>query len=462
VLRLAATAAILCSGTVLASGCGLSDEDAPASDSPQLVIETEEDAESQPGAPTFPSTATKNTVRFAGEDAAADAAGVATAVFPATSDSTRPEAVVLVDAEDWQGAVAASVLMAGKIGAPLLVSDGDELPPITAAALGRLDPSGAELADDAQVIRISDQVAEPEGRRSSLVAGTDPYDLAAAIDRFSSSAEGARSGAVVVASGERPEWAMPAGAWAARSGDAVLFTERDALPEATRDALNEHEDPSIYVLGPDSVISEDVEDELGELGSVERIEGPTPVENAIEFARFQGPDFGWGLVTPGHNYTLASTSRPLDAAPAAALATKGTFAPLLLTDDPEVLPDPLEQYFLDVQPGYEDNPNSGVFNRVFLLGDQDTISVAQQSRIDEVTELVPVQIEEGATGTDSGGIPGVDSGGGGGGGGGATDSGGGSAPDGGGGGGGALDGGGASPGGGGGDVPDPGAADGTQ
>src|SRR4051794_8968402 len=58
----------------------------------------------------FPALATRNTIRVGGGDAVADLAGTVTAVFPATSDATRPHAVVLVDKNDWQGAVAASVL----------------------------------------------------------------------------------------------------------------------------------------------------------------------------------------------------------------------------------------------------------------------------------------------------------------------------------------------------------------
>ena len=54
----------------------------------------------------FPSTATRNTVRVGGGDAAADAAGVASALFPATTEADRPTAVVLVDQGDWQSAVA--------------------------------------------------------------------------------------------------------------------------------------------------------------------------------------------------------------------------------------------------------------------------------------------------------------------------------------------------------------------
>lgn len=388
------------------AGCGLNDDSSDPGSPPQLIIESNDqgsDEDPGPAAPTFPSSATKSTVRVAGEDPAADAAGVASAVFPATSEATRPDAVTLVDEDDWQGAVAASVLMFGRVGSPILLSDGDDLPPSTAAALARLDPSGSEFADNAQVVRVGDEVARPEGRRTAVIGGGDQYTRAAAIDRFSATAEGRRSNAVIVASGEKPEWAMPAGAWAARSGDAVLFTQRDTLPDPTREAIQAHEKPSIYVLGPESVISDEVAKDLGELGKVQRIEGPTPVENAIEFARYRDAQFGWGLTTAGHSFSLASTSRPLDAAAAAALGTKGTFAPLLLTDDPQTLPRALEGYLLDVQPGFNDDPNTGVQNRVWILGDQSTISVAQQSRVDELTELIPVQVEQGGGGKQGGG-----------------------------------------------------------
>jgi len=44
-----------------------------------------------------------------------------------------------------------------------------------------------------------------------------------------------------------------------------------------------------------------------------------------------------------------------------------------------------------VQPGYEDDPGQAVYNRVWVLGDDKTISVPEQSRLDQITELVPVQ-----------------------------------------------------------------------
>lgn len=385
-MRARSHAAIALAAAAGLAGCSVGEgDDRP----PQLGTKSgDEDAAAKLG---FPSTATKNTIRVGGGDAAADAAGVASAVFPGTTDAGRPTAVVLVDKDDWQAGVTAAALTARPIGAPLLISDGNDLPPISADTLDRLKPKGSDLSKDAQVIRIGDEPARPSGFKTAVIEGKDPYDRAAAIDRFFSAAKGKPSKDVVVASGEQAEFAMPAAAWAARSGDSVLLTRKGSVPAAITKALREHEKPNIFLLGPERVISKTVEKQLGKLGKVTRIQGPTPVENAIAFARFEKGGFGWGVVVPGFNFTVAGTSRPLDAAASAALATKGVFAPLLLTDRADALPRALETYLLSVQPGFEDDPGQAVYNRVWILGDDKQVSLRAQARLDQITELIPVQ-----------------------------------------------------------------------
>lgn len=374
--------------TAAAGGCTLGDDpDRP----PQLAPEPESEERGPGSALSFPTLATRNTVRVPGDDAAADAAGVASLAFPATTASNRPTAVVLVEEDDWQAAVTAAVLAAEPIGAPLLISSDGELPESSAAALEHLGPTGSDLSQDAQVIRIGEEPAQPDGYRTARIVGADVYDRAAAIDRFITAARGGPTESVVVTTGEQRDYALPAAAWSARSGDSVLLVERDRIPPSTRDALAAHEQPSIFVLGPRSAISDRVVEQLGELGETQRIAAAKPVENAIAFARYEQEDFGWGATVPGYNLTVANVNRPLDAAAAATLATRGVFAPLLLTDDAKALPPALEQYFLSIQPGYEDDPGQAVFNRVWILGDTDQVSLAEQAQLDAVTELVPVQ-----------------------------------------------------------------------
>jgi hypothetical protein len=339
----------------------------------------------------FPTVATRNTVRVGGGDSVADLAGVAAAVFPATGTQDRPSAVSLVDKNDWQGAIAGSVLDAPPLGAPVLASDGSSLPPATSDLLARLKPPGADLARDAQVIRIGPKPPAPSGLKSGKITGAGPYATAAAVDRFSTAIRGKPSPHVIIASGEQAPYAMPAAAWAARSGDSVLFTQHTHVPNATLQAIAAHDKPDIYLLGPESVISTQVENRLKKLGTVRRVEGPTPVANAVALARYSRGSFGWGVTVPGYNFSLASTKRPLDAAASATLATNGVFAPMLLTDQAKALPSDVSGYLLDVQPGYQKDPSSGVYNRVWILGDTPTISLDAQGQLDQITRLIPVE-----------------------------------------------------------------------
>jgi hypothetical protein len=382
--RQAALPAVLAASCLLA-GCSLGGD----SNSPQLGAKGGE--KNAAGKLGFPASATRNTIRVGGGDAAADAAGVAAAVFPPAGDAAHPTAVVLVDKGDWQGAVSASVLAGRPIAAPLLVADGGSLPAASKDSLGRLKPKGSDLSKGAQVIRIGEGTAKPGGYKTAVIPGKDPYERAAAIDRFFSAARGKPSGSVVVVSGERAEWAMPAAAWGARSGDAVLPVKHDSVPVPIRKALKEHSKPHIYVLGPEEAVGKKAFAQLRRLGPVQRIQGPTPVQSAIAFARYDRGGFGWGVTVPGYNFTVASTSRPLDVSGAASLATRGVFAPLLVTDRADQLPKPLEAYLLSVQPGFEGNPGQAVYNRVWILGDEGTLSIPAQARLDQITELVPVQ-----------------------------------------------------------------------
>src|ERR1700729_3851282 len=157
----------------------------------------------------FPVVATKNTTRVPGSDPIADAAGVARAVFPSVVPGTHPTAVTLAPTGDWQAAIAASVLMAPPIHAPVLLSGATTLPAATADALTALAPTGSGAAGGAQVIRIG-AVPAVKSRRSAAIHGTDPYALAAGIDRFVSALAGKPSNDVVIASGTNPPYAMPA------------------------------------------------------------------------------------------------------------------------------------------------------------------------------------------------------------------------------------------------------------
>ena len=370
----------------------------PTSDSPGPISADRGDEQSSPAAEGpaelgYPTFATSNTTRVGGADAASTAAAVALAVYPAREEAQRPPAVVLVDDEDWQGGVAAAVLMAAPLGAPLLISEGDELPDPTREALDALDPQGSAESGGGAAFAIG-TAAAPEGLEVKRVAGTGPAATAAAVARLRDRLFDRAPRHIVIAPASAA-FALPAAAWAARSGDPVIFAARDRLPAPTASVLRRHREVPVYVLGPSSAIASPVVRQIAAIGGqVRRVSGEDPVENAIALARYADGDFGWNVNDPGHGFVIARSDAPLDAAAAAPLSASGTWGPLLLTDSADTLPAALRGYLLDVKPGYTTDPTRAFYNHVWVIGDEEAIDVSQQAEIDELAELARIGGEQ--------------------------------------------------------------------
>jgi hypothetical protein len=398
-----ATIAAAVGATAALAGCGGGAKliAGPAPPPAQGVPSKAPDAPARLG---FPTIATKNTNRVAGADPIADAVGVALAVYPSAGGGTHPAAVVLAPTDDWQASIAASILMAPPIKAPLLLSGPSSLPSATAGALKTLAPTGSGAVGGNQLIRVGD-VPSPSGYKSAAIKRKDPYALAAAIDQFASAAtSGKPSADVVIASGDNAPYAMPAAGWAAESGDPILFVTKSAVPEPTRQALLAHQHPNIYVVGPASVIPDSILTQLRRYGKVKRIAGADPSANSVAFTIYRDPpctfgqpcahvpgSFGWAMRSPGHGYTLLNDNRPLDAAASAALSASGSYGPQLLIDNPSKLSPSVLNYFLDyATPGYtQEGPTAAVYNHGWMIGDTTAISVPVQAEVDALLEVVP-------------------------------------------------------------------------
>jgi len=356
-----------------------------------------------PAALAIPQDATKNTTRIDGADPTADAAGVALAVYPSQGTGTHPQIVALAPTDDWQAALAASVLAAAPMKAPILLSGTGSLPKATATALTALAPTGSGPAGGSQVIRIGD-VPTPKAMRSHAITGNGPYALAEAIDQFQSAVSGRPSSDVMVASAANAAYAMPAAGWAAESGDPILFVSSSGVPGATKQALLAHQHPHIYILGPTSVISKTVAHELAKYGTVNRITGSNPSASSVAFATYRDPpcvknqpcahvpgSFGWALRSPGHGYVLLSQNRPLDAAAAAPLSDSGTFGAQLVLDSASKLDPSILNFFLNyATPGYtQEGPTAAVYNHAWVIGDESAVSVPVQAEVDTLLEAVP-------------------------------------------------------------------------
>ena len=51
-------------------------------------------------------------------------------------------------------------------------------------------------------------------------------------------------------------------------------------------------------------------------------------------------------------------------------------------------------YLLDVKPGYTTDPTRAFYNRVWVIGDEGAIGVAQQAEVDELAELAKIGGDE--------------------------------------------------------------------
>lgn len=336
----------------------------------------------------YPGFATNNTTRIGGSDPAANAAGAALAAFPSTTPAQRPAAVTIVGEEDWAGAIAAGVLMAAPVRAPILFSGPDEMPEVSEEALAALDPQGSKETGQASLFAIG-TVAYP-GKAAPVDSG-DPASTAAQIATLRERLVGEPPKHIVVASGSRPDFAVPAAAWAARSGDPVLFADANELPAPTAEILEAHPKVPVYVLGPSSVLSSAVVREIAKISKrVKRVAGEDPVANALALARYRDGSFGWNVNDPGHGFVLVRSDAPADAAAAAPLSASGTWGPLLLTDAPDRLPEEVRNYLLDVKPGYTSDPTRAFYNHVWVIGDQRAIGIGQQAEVNELAELAKI------------------------------------------------------------------------
>ena len=189
---------------------------------------------------------------------------------------------------------------------------------------------------------------------------------------------------------------MPAAVWAAKSGDAVLFTERDALP--ARDPAGDQATRAPAHLrararARDLVVRRSARCDAS--ARVKRIAGPHAGRPTRSRSRATPTRPSAGECATRATASCSRTrDRPRDAAAAAALGGSGKYGPLLLLDGADELPRPLENYLLDIQPGYRFDPVRGVYNHAWMMGDESAISLGVQARIDELTEIVRVRDED--------------------------------------------------------------------
>ncbi|MGG3456224.1 cell wall-binding repeat-containing protein [Paenibacillus rhizolycopersici] len=348
------------------------------------------------GLPQIPWIASKNTTQINTDDPIQAAVLISQTLWMATSEDNRPGSVILTSLDNWQNAVLSADLIHHPSNGPILFVNQDGIPEVTANEMKRLKPIGVESNRGVQAILVGDlddkvakQVNEL-GFKTDLVTADNPAALGKAIDAYYAKIAGETPASVIIGSMDRQEYTMPAINWIAHMPEPLLYVKKDEVPLETKEALQLREGKAnIYILGPESVISSQVENELKQFGATQRISGEDPYTNAVAFAKYKDPKsgFGWGITTPGHNFSFVNSDSPNLAIAAAPFSHLGKHAPLLWTNK-NSMPESVMSYVMSVQPKFEKSPTEGPYNHAWLTGTVSTISEAAQGEIDSMLEIV--------------------------------------------------------------------------
>lgn len=263
--------------------------------------------------------------RVAGEDRFATAAQSALQNFPIGVDR-----VYVATGRNFPDALAAGPV-AGRQGAPILLTESATLPDDTRRALTTLAPASVIVLGGAQAVtdEVVAQIDGASGVTSSRLAGEDRFATAAAV-----AVAGFPDGAdrVYVATGTNFPDALSGGAAGAATDTPIVLVTRDALPDASAAELARIAPDEVVVLGGEVAVSAQVLDAIEDLLGVTptRLAGDDRFATAALISRDAFPDGAAAIfVATGLGFPDA-----LSGAPAAALVP----GPVLLTGT-ECIPD---------------------------------------------------------------------------------------------------------------------------
>lgn len=306
---------------------------------PTPVADADDRAAAEPG-----TWSPDSVTRLSGDDR------IATAIAASAHAWDRAGTVVLASGAAFPDALAGAALAAER-DAPLLLTWPDRLPSALAAELERLDPDevvvlGGDAAIDPATARAAADAAGASLRR---VAGPDRWATAAAV----AEQRGPSGGEVVLASGTDFADALAAGGLDGGDGPSpVLLTTRDALPDATEQALADLDPARVTVVGGERAVSEAVaEAARAHADDVARLAGATRYATSVAVlaeARARadaggGDDDGGSLLAAGELPVLvASGTGFADALAAGGLA--GRLGGQVALSTPARLPDRLDAW----------------------------------------------------------------------------------------------------------------------
>ncbi|GAB6930275.1 hypothetical protein JCM10914A_42580 [Paenibacillus sp. JCM 10914] len=342
-----------------------------------------------------PWSATKNTVRLNTSNPVRAAILTSKTLWPSDNAHSRPDCVILVDSRSWAIAAASTDLLQHTLG-PLLYVEEEGIPRETLEELRRLKPKGSQNNKGIDIITvgpISDAVKKDLSGldyKVDAITAEDPARAAAAIDEYSIAVTGTVSSSVIIGSLDRAEYTLPAISWISHNPEALLYVSAHEIPTATVEALEKRQGrANIYILGPEKVVSADVEKMLRPYGNVKRISAEDPYDNAIQFAQYHDADtdFGWGMQSAGYSFSFSTPDAPALSIAAAPLSHMGQHAPLLFTERDGV-PRALTKYVDAIQQQHLHSKTDAPVSHAWIIGDEQTITSRIQTELDRMLDTI--------------------------------------------------------------------------
>jgi putative cell wall-binding protein len=231
----------------------------------------------------------------------------ATAVEISQEGWDSASVVVLANGRNYPDALAA-VPLAYALDAPILLTEADELVEEAEDEIERLGATKVIIVGGTGV--ISEDVAEALedlDLEVERISGANRYATAAAI-----AAEVAPDGAdtVVLAYGRGYADALAAASYAAVNGYPILLTEKNELPEATEDAIEDLGATKVIVVGGTGVIAAGT---VADLPGVTRVSGANREATSVALAEHFAPDTDMYYLATGDGFADAITGAVLAA-----------------------------------------------------------------------------------------------------------------------------------------------------
>ncbi len=295
-----------------------------------------------------------------------------TAVRISQSGWNRSDHVLISRQDDFPDALSSTPL-AYRLDAPVLLTPGEGLNPLTEQEINRLGARHAVFLGGEEALSTDlEEEVEAMGLSVDRYGGEDRYETAVKIAETLGGSDKA-----VVAAGTTFQDALVSAPYAAREEIPVLLTRQNEVPESTRAFLEEQEIEETLVVGSSESVSGVV---LEELPEARRIAGTDFVGTSVAVASEFFPN-------SEHYYISRSDLFP-DSLTGAVLAAKNE-APVLLTSTSKLEENP-KLYLEERKP---------LINRVSLLGGEQALGARVKYQLEnmvyhEPTEMHAEQIYE--------------------------------------------------------------------